>query len=104
MLLLVIDDVSNNKGFLTGKIFEYMGCRKPIFAIGPVDGNANDILKESDSGAMIDYKDNEGAYNLLKQMYKNWEKDNITYTYDVGQFSRKHLTKQLVEVFDGVSL
>ena len=48
VLLLVIDNVPNNKGFLTGKLFEYMGCRKPIFAIGPVDGDANVIIKETD--------------------------------------------------------
>lgn len=98
-LLLVIDNVPNNKGFLTGKLFEYMGCRKPIFAIGPVDGDANTIIRESDCGTMIDYADNEGAYRALKMMFDNWERDISHFKFDVGQFSRENLTKKLTEIF-----
>jgi glycosyltransferase involved in cell wall biosynthesis len=104
ILLLIVDNVPNNKGFLTGKLFEYMGTKRPIFAIGPVDGDANVFIKESNSGAMVDYNDSNGAYNLLKEMYNAWNKGNTRYTYNVEQFSRKHLTKKLAEVFDGVSL
>ncbi len=103
-LLLVVDDVPNNKGFLTGKLFEYMGSKRPIFAIGPVDGDANEFIKNSNSGAMIDYKDNEGAYILLKEMFENWNNNNSTYTFEAEQYSRKNLTKKLAEVFDGASL
>jgi len=35
MLLLVIPKIANNKGILTGKLFEYLGARKPILCIGP---------------------------------------------------------------------
>lgn len=100
VLLLVIDDVPNNEGFLTGKIFEYLGCRKPIFAIGPVNGDAHKILRETNSGEMVDYKDIEGAYRLLKRMYEDWKTNYSRFTYEVEQFSRKNLTKKLVEVFE----
>lgn len=99
-LLLVIDDVPNNKGFLTGKLFEYMGTKKPIFAIGPVDGDAHEFIKKSNSGKMVGYTDKDGAYYLLKDMYKNWKDGNNICTFDVQQFSRKNLTKKLSEVFE----
>ncbi|VAX16056.1 TPR/glycosyl transferase domain protein [hydrothermal vent metagenome] len=102
-LLLVIDNVPNNKGFLTGKLFEYMGCRKPIFAIGPVDGDANRIIKETDCGTMIDYADNEGAYKSLRMMYNSWENDSIDYKFNVEGFSREHLTKKLTEIFEEIT-
>jgi len=102
MLLLMVDDVPNNKGFVTGKIFEYLGCKKPIFAIGPTDGNANDILKESDSGVMIDYKDTEGAYNLLKRMYNDWLNNKTVYKFNVEKYSRKKLTEQLTDIFSEI--
>ena len=53
---------------------------------------------------MVDYNDDESTYNLLKKMHKDWEDDSYSYSYDVEQFSRKNLTKQLAEVFDGALL
>ena len=101
-LLLVIDKVPNNKGFLTGKMFEYLGCKKPIYAIGPVDGDANKILQETDSGKMIDYEDEEGAYTLLKEYYENWKKNTIPFRFDSSKYSRKEITRKLSEIFGEV--
>jgi len=100
ILLLVVDDVPNNKGFLTGKIFEYLGAKKPIFAIGPIDGNANDILNETRSGEMIDYNDREGAYELLKNMYRKWNDGSLDYEFNVDQYSRKKQAEQLANIFE----
>jgi len=99
-LLLVIDNVPNNKGFLTGKLFEYMGCRKPIFAVGPIDGDANTIMNEVDCGTMINYNDSEGAYQALTKMYKEWKNDQLIYNFNIEKFSRKNLTKRLVKTFE----
>ena len=98
-LLLVIDNVLNNKGFLTGKLFEYMGCKKPIFALGPIDGDANKIIMDADAGVMVAYDDNEGAYQLLKIMYENWKNDRSIYKFNVDKFSRKNLNKELTKAF-----
>ncbi|MBK7104709.1 MAG: glycosyltransferase family 4 protein [Ignavibacteriae bacterium] len=100
VLLLIIDDVPNNKGFLTGKIFEYLGSKKPIFAVGPIDGNANEIIIKSDCGKMVDYKDEAIAYNLLKEMYNNWLNNSFDYKYNVEEYSRKNLTKKLSKIFE----
>lgn len=100
VLLLIIDDVQNNKGFLTGKIFEYLGSKKPIFAIGPIDGNANEIIIKADCGKMVDYKDQENAYNLLKEMHNNWQNNSFFYKFNIEEYSRKNLTKKLAEIFD----
>ncbi|MBK8944735.1 MAG: glycosyltransferase family 4 protein [Ignavibacteriae bacterium] len=100
VLLLIIDDVPNNKGFLTGKIFEYLGSKKPIYAVGPIDGNANEIIVKSDCGKMVDYKDEKNTYNLLKEMYDNWQNNSFNYKYNVEEYSRKNLTKKLSQIFD----
>jgi len=100
VLLLVIDDVPDNKGFLTGKIFEYLGTKKPVFAIGPVDGNAHQILIESDSGKMVDYMDDDGAYKLLKEYYLNWKEDKINFTFRSENYSRRKNAEQLAKIMD----
>ena len=99
-LLLVIDNVPNNKGFLTGKLFEYLGAKTPIYALGPIDGDANEILKESNSGKMIDYEDIEGAFKLIVEMYQNWNSGISDYKYNVEKFSRKKQAEELSMIFN----
>ena len=49
-LLLVIPEIKNDKGILTGKLFEYLASRKPVICIGPPDGEAASILNECEAG------------------------------------------------------
>lgn len=103
ILLLVIDNVPNNKGFLTGKIFEYLGSKTPIYAIGPVDGEAREIITETNSGKMIDYSDDDGAYILLKEMYSDWKKDIEKYNFNIEKYSRRNQAKQLSKILEELS-
>ena len=100
ILLLVVDKVPNNNVFIPGKMFEYFGVKRPIFAIGPVNGEANRILINADAGKMIDYEDTEGAYQLLVEMYNNWLKNDFNYSFNVKQYTRKQLTEKLSKIFN----
>lgn len=100
LLILAIDNVPHNKGFLTGKIFEYLGAKTPIFAIGPIDGDANKIITETNSGKMVDYTEEEGAYQLLKKMYSNWQSNNIEFTFEVEKYSRIKQAEELSKIFN----
>jgi glycosyltransferase involved in cell wall biosynthesis len=99
-LLLVVDDVPNNKGFLTGKIFEYLGAKKPIFAVGPTNGDANEIIEKTNSGKMVEYTDEAATYSLLKEMYFNWKDNKFVYKFNIDQYSRKKQTEQLSKIFN----
>lgn len=100
ILLLLIDNIPNNKGILTGKLFEYLGSKKPIFAIGPTDGDANKIIINTNSGEMINHLEDEKAYILLKKMYNGWINSNFDYKFDVEQYSRKKQTEELSKIFN----
>ncbi len=103
ILLLVINDIPNNLGFVTGKLFEYLACKKPIFAIGPVDGDAAKILRDTDSGVMIDYANFEGAYNLLVTYYINYRTGVNQFIFDSSKFNRKAITRKLIDLFNHLS-
>lgn len=53
-LMLLIPDLPNNKGILTGKIFEYLGSGRPIWGFGPTDGDAQEILLQSQAGSLFE--------------------------------------------------
>jgi len=102
-LLLVIDKVQDNQGFITGKIFDYLGCKKPIFGIGPVEGDAARILSETGSGLMLDYEDHRGVYDTLVSYYREWEKGITQFLFRIDPYSREHLTGELVALMDQLS-
>jgi glycosyltransferase involved in cell wall biosynthesis len=97
-LLLFIPNITNNKGILTGKLFEYLAHQKPILAFGPSDGEASEILKNANIGLMIEYNDPNGLEKIELFFSTNWL-INIDY---IEQFHRKNLTKKLAHFFDEI--
>ncbi len=55
VLLLIIPDHASNRSIITGKIFEYIASSKPIICIGPTDGDAAEIIRESGCGESFGY-------------------------------------------------
>ena len=73
MLFFPIPNVSENKIILTGKIFEYLASKLPLLSIGPVDGEAARVLKETARTAMLDYEDQAGVKIRILQNWKDWK-------------------------------
>ena len=96
ILLLVIPKVSNNRGILTGKFFEYLAAGKPILAIGPTDGDLAELIKTTKCGAMFEYSDHEGMLRFIQQ--HNAGTNGQGTSEAVQSFSRRILTKELAQV------
>lgn len=103
ILLLIINRVPNNKHIATGKIFEYMGAKIPILGIGPVNGDAAKLLKETDSGKMFDYEDFSGVENFLREYQSDPEGFRASFKFDCERYTRRNLTKHLAALFDELS-
>jgi len=100
LLLLVIPKAPNNEAILTGKIFEYMAARKPIIGIGPVQGDAAAILKDTHAGTMFDYSDVEGIIGFLSEMITRFNDNKpLTQGATIEKYSRANLTKELIRLF-----
>lgn len=50
VLLLLLWDTPEERGVLTGKLFEYIASRRPILLIGGGDGAASQLLRERGAG------------------------------------------------------
>ncbi|MEG0795099.1 MAG: glycosyltransferase family 4 protein [Odoribacter sp.] len=101
VLLLIIPNITGNKGNLTGKLFEYIGSRVPILCIGPTQGDAATIIDECQAGECFDYLDQNGMYHFLKQQYFNFQQpEKIVKNTNVLNYSRRLLTNQLNQILN----
>ncbi|HNP48758.1 MAG TPA: glycosyltransferase [Bacteroidia bacterium] len=100
VLLLVIPEVKNDKGILTGKLFEYLGSKRPVLGIGPEDGDAAKILNASKAGKMFSREQKSEMEKWLKDAVGKWKAD-ATFGVEhvnVEQYSRRELSRKLAAV------
>jgi len=103
VLLLLINNTPNSKSILTGKFFEYLAANRPILCIGPSDGDAAAILKETNSGLVADFKDIQTIKEHILTYYHLYKSGKLfSESRNVEKYSRKALTGKLVEVMNEV--
>jgi glycosyltransferase involved in cell wall biosynthesis len=99
---LILSHTAIAPGNLPGKFFEYLASGAPILAIGPVDGDAANILKSTGAGTIFKRDDNEGITDSIISSYMQW-KENIEHSSrDVSAFTRRRLTDQLIETLESL--
>jgi len=103
VLLLSINEVPSAKGIITGKIFEYLQAKRPILAIGPEDGDAAMILKNTNAGTIIGFKNKTVLKAAILNLYKDY-KEGVLFvkSINIEQYHRKNITSQLAEVIKKV--
>ena len=98
VLLLLINNTKNAKDILTGKFFEYMASGSPILAIGPLDGELADIIKQTQTGLISNFDD---EITLEKNILNLFVNQSIqTNGEEVIKYSREELTKKLCELLN----
>jgi glycosyltransferase involved in cell wall biosynthesis len=89
------------KATLTGKLFEYLAASKPILMIGPADGQAADVVRNS-GGAVFGFNDTEAIKIGLIQLFNS---RNVKFdTASINQYSRKELTRKMSLLLNEISI
>jgi len=104
VLLLVINNTPNSKMILTGKFFEYMAARRPILCLGPEDGDAAMILKDTKAGLLAGFDDVEAMEKHILYYYRLYQHHALEIqSQQVERFSRKELTRKLSLVLNEIA-
>lgn len=102
-LLLVVDDVKGSEGIVPGKVFEYVGARRPVLAIAP-EGDVAALIRQTGAGVVVARDDVAGmARTLAGWLDERRRTGRVAFPGDdaeVEKLSRRHRTRQLAEVFD----
>lgn len=100
--LLVLAHTAIAPGNLPGKLFEYLASGNSILGIGPVDGDAGKVLKETGAGIILERRDADGIKDALMKFYFEWKGNTHSKSQDTSRYSRKNLTRQLVTLLESL--
>ncbi|HEY3388369.1 MAG TPA: glycosyltransferase family 4 protein [Prolixibacteraceae bacterium] len=101
LLLAINKDSPNAKGILTGKFFEYLASGRPIFAIGPSDGDLASILEESEAGFISEFDDLERIKKIVLMLYEKYLHHDLSNSpKGIEKYTRRNLTAELAGVLN----
>jgi hypothetical protein len=92
----------NRDGCIPAKLFEYIGIKKPIFALVPPEGSAAEIIRMGQIGEVISshsYKEMKDSVRKAYFKYKKGNGFNPNVDY-LKQFERRYIINQIVEIFN----
>lgn len=98
MLLLIVDTGATSDGVIPGKLFEYIACNKPIFALSDATAT-NEILIQGKLGPVVSPDDIAGCKNALATLLCSPSAaPEINHTY-LQQFKREAKANDMVQIF-----
>ncbi|MGI9551200.1 MAG: glycosyltransferase family 4 protein [Aurantibacter sp.] len=98
-LLLVEIDSRETKGIIPGKLFEYMAARRPILAIGPENWEAGQLVRETNTGEVFDYKATTELKNVILEWFRAFKKGKLCVSQkNIETYGRRALTEQLAKL------
>ena len=103
VLLLLINNTPYAKGVQTGKLFEYMCADRPIFTVGPPDGEAALFLNETKTGHIVDFTDHDGMKNQILDYYNQYKSGILKVEPEnIERYSRETLTGSITALFNQI--
>ncbi len=104
ILLLALNNAPNALGIAPGKLYEYLGLRRPILCIGPEDGDAADIIKRTGAGHVAGFENREKTTAVLSEMLEALLNNSlIADTAKTEAFTRPFLTGELAKLLDAMT-
>jgi len=105
ILLLVQDPSPESMGDYSAKVFEYLASNRPILAITSQETVAAKLIKQSNSGTVVEHNFQQIA-ECIQKYYLEWKQGGIFHQPDwqlINSFNRKQLTKQLSDIFNNLA-
>jgi glycosyltransferase involved in cell wall biosynthesis len=112
VLLLLIGTDAQSKTMVTCKVYEYLAAGVPILGVGPVDGDAAAVLRETGRGWIFAHQDRAGLKAKLKALLAEHRRQpgrNPPSQFDlsadpraIARYSRREQAAALARLLDQV--
>jgi glycosyltransferase involved in cell wall biosynthesis len=102
--LLVINNTPNARTIIPGKLYEYLGSKRPIIATGPLDSDSAKVIMMTQGGAVHDFDDVDGLASRILEYFEKYKAGTLQVSAkDILQFSRKNLAGEFAKVLDSIT-
>jgi len=104
VLLLIKHLNPDYRGLVPGKMYEYIGMRRPILALAPA-GEARETIDTLNRGECVDPGDEAGISAAIERLYDRHRAGQLADAYDLSprpEFDRAALTGALARILDEV--
>lgn len=103
MLLLPLRKEPEYRATLPGKLFEYLGARRPILGIGQTDGAMARVLAETASGRTFEWTDDKGIRQYIDSCWESFKAGKLEVPpRDISRYSRPATARQMAQIFDSL--
>ena len=100
--LLLLENVPTVNWLYTGKVFEYLGARRPILMLGPVHSPLADLVRESGLGRCREWTDTAGIGADILEAWRERAHPRPPCEEVITRYDARQQTRQLAELFDHV--
>ena len=101
VLLLVIERLPEATSIITHKFYEYLAACRPILGIGPLTGDAAEILHDTGAGRMFHYKELRELKNQITFWYNEYNKrELVVKSKGIRKYNCRTLSKQLASFLE----
>jgi len=105
VLLLIKHDNQRYVGMVPGKLYEYIGARRPILAVVP-EGEASEIVRKLNRGEVADISDPEDVARKIDRLYRLFLSGMLDSNYNLSkseEYTRRVQAEKLIEVLNDVT-
>ena len=84
--LFILPEVDSAKGHVPGKLFDYLGAGNPILGLGPIHGDAANIIRSMNAGNVFSYENTQGIVDFIRAYKENCPRldSALTLKYERG--------------------
>lgn len=105
LLLLLNSNDSEDRGVYTGKLFEYLGARRPIISIGGAGGVVKELLVRTNAGVFCGAEPDSMRSAIIDYYREYFRTGVIAYrgnTAEIDKYSHREMAKRFADVLSGI--
>jgi glycosyltransferase involved in cell wall biosynthesis len=102
-LLLIVDEAKESEEIVPGKVYEYLGTKRPLFAIAPNSSAIAQLIRETEAGLIAHQSEIDKIADNFLAYYEAWKDGTALMTPNhsaIEQYERRNATKSLAELLD----
>ncbi|MBQ9185424.1 MAG: glycosyltransferase [Bacteroidales bacterium] len=104
VLLLPLRKEPEYRATLPGKLFEYLGARRPILGIGQTDGAMARVVSDANAGLTVDWTDKAGMKDFVDKAWNAFLSGETLFdNKNIDKYSRVETARAMAALFDKIS-